>query len=161
MTLNSTFQPLLACKISFEKSADSLMGIGFYSQRFWSFISHTGTLGCAVCLTSQFFLPVYPLPNVGPPALLAATSPILFLQLPPCHSVLSTWLPFSAPPTSLSKCYFFNSLVVGLTYSSIFWQFWLFFVFKFVVLLLVVWRGKVYLSTYASILAGNPKNFYF
>ena len=26
MTLNVSFQPLLACKVSFEKSADSLMG---------------------------------------------------------------------------------------------------------------------------------------
>ena len=26
MTLNSSFQPLLACKVSFEKSADRLMG---------------------------------------------------------------------------------------------------------------------------------------
>ena len=26
MILNTSFQPLLACKVSFEKSADSLMG---------------------------------------------------------------------------------------------------------------------------------------
>ena len=26
MTWNTSFQPLLACKVSFEKSADSLMG---------------------------------------------------------------------------------------------------------------------------------------
>ena len=32
------------------------------------------------------------------------------------------------------ECFFFNSLVVGLPYSLIFWQFWLFFAFKFVVL---------------------------
>ena len=61
MTSNTFFQHLLACKVSFEKSADSLMGIPLYV-------------------------------------------------------------------------------------SSIFWQFWLFFVFKFVVfLLLVVQGGKVYL----------------
>ena len=34
----------------------------------------TGTLGCAVCLTPQFFLPVYPHSNVGPPGLPATTS---------------------------------------------------------------------------------------
>ena len=52
------------------------------------------------------------------------------------------------PPVSLDECFFFNSLVVRLPYSSIFWQFWLFFVFKFVVvLLLVVQGGKVYLPT--------------
>ena len=44
--------------------------------------------------------------------------------------VLSTWLPISAPSTSLDECFFFISLVVGLPYSSIFCQFWLFFVFK-------------------------------
>ena len=27
MTLNTSFQPLLACKVSFDESADSLMGI--------------------------------------------------------------------------------------------------------------------------------------
>ena len=60
--------------------------------------------------------------------------------------VLSTWLPVSAPPASLDECFFFNSSVVGLLYSLIFWQFWLFFKFKFVVFLLLVVRGgKAYL----------------
>ena len=40
--------------------------------------------------------------------------------------VLSTWLPVSAPPTSLDECFFFISLVIRLPYSSIFCQFWLF-----------------------------------
>ncbi|KAF6119895.1 hypothetical protein HJG60_010278 [Phyllostomus discolor] len=31
----------------------------------------------------------------------------------------------SAPPTGLGECFFFNSLVVRLPYSSFFWQFWL------------------------------------
>ena len=70
------------------------------------------------------------------------TYPVL-LQ-PPCHTSSPPQLPISAPPTSLDKCFFFNSLVVRLPYSSIFWQFWLFFVFKLVVvLLLVVQGGKV------------------
>ena len=43
----------------------------------------------------------------------------------------------------------FNSLVVGLPYSSIFWQFW-FFVFKLVVVLLVVQGSEVFLPTSAS-----------
>ena len=60
--------------------------------------------------------------------------------------VLSTPLPVSALPTGLVECFFYNFLVVRLPYSSLFWQFWLFFVFKFVVvLLLVVGGGKVYL----------------
>ena len=41
-------------------------------------------------------------------------------------------------PSYLDECFFFNSLVVGLSYSLIFGQFWLFFVFKFVVVFLLV-----------------------
>ena len=79
----------------------------------------------------QLFLSVYLHANVGLPGPLAATLP----------QVLSIWLPISTPPTSLDECVFFISLVVGLPYSSIFCQFWLFFVFKFVVVLLLVVRG--------------------
>ena len=63
------------------------------------------------------------------------------------------WLPISAPPTGLGEC-FLISLVVGLPYSSIFCQFWLFFVFKFVVALFLVVRGGT-VSAYTSILAGS------
>ena len=60
-------------------------------------------------------------------------------------SVLSAHWPVSAPPTSVNEC-FFNSLVVGLPYSLISWQLWLFFVFQFVVVLVLVVRGgTVYL----------------
>ena len=97
---------------------------------------HTGTLGCAVCVAPHLFLPVYLHANVGLLGLPAATLP----------GVLPTQLPVSAPPTSLGECCFFNSLVVSLPYSLIFCHFWLFFVLKFVaVLLLVVWGGTVYL----------------
>ena len=54
--------------------------------------------------------------------------------------VLSAWLPVSAPPTGLDECFFFISLVVGLPYSLIFCQFWLFFVFK--LLLSFFWLYK-------------------
>ena len=91
----------------------------------------TGTLGCVVYLAPQFILPIYPHVKVGPLGPLAAA--LLW--------VLSTQLPISAPPTSLDECFFFNSLVVGLPYSSIFWQFCLVFVFKCVVLLLLVVQG--------------------
>ena len=75
----------------------------------------------------------------------------LVCQLPPCHESSPPWLPVSSPPSSLYECFFFNFLVVGLPYSSIFWQFWSFFVFKFVVvLLLVVWGGKMYLPMPSS-----------
>ena len=56
------------------------------------------------------------------------------------------WLPVSAPPTGLDECFLYNSLVVRLPYSSILWQIWLFFVLKFILVLLLVVRGsKVYL----------------
>ena len=55
-------------------------------------------------------------------------------------AVLSAWLPISPPSTGLDECFFFICLVVGLPpYSSIFCQFWLFFVFK---LLLSFWLCK-------------------
>ena len=74
-------------------------------------------------------------------------------QLPPCHLSSPPQLPIFTPPTRLDECFFFNSLVVGLPYSLIFWQFWLLFVFKFVVVLLLVVQGdKVYLSTSPSCL---------
>ena len=70
----------------------------------------------------------------------------LVCQLPPCHQCYLPQLPVSIPPASLDECFFFNSLAVRLPYSLIFWQFWLFFVFKFVVVLLLVVRGgTVYL----------------
>ena len=93
---------------------------------------------------SSVVLPLYLLANMGPPVPPVATRPS-----PPAAAlpqVLSAQLPISTPPTSLDECFFSNSLVVGLPHSLIFWQFWLFFVFKFVVVLLLVVRGgKVYL----------------
>ena len=108
---------------------------------FKAFFSSTGTLGCLVCLAPSLFLLVYLHANVGPPV----------LQLPPCRTSSLPQLPISAPPTILNECFFFNSLVVGLLYSANFWQFWLFFVFKFVVGCV----RKQIVSTYASILAGS------
>ena len=60
-----------------------------------------------------------------------------------CHLVVSSLHPAASlcPPTGLDKCFFFNSLVVRLPYSLMFCQFWLFLVFKFVVVLLWVVRG--------------------
>ena len=73
--------------------------------------------------------------------------PAPVLQLPPCRESSPPWLPNSTPPTGLDECFSFNSLVVGLPYSSIFWQFWLFFVFRLVVVLLFVRGGTGYLPT--------------
>ena len=98
----------------------------FSVRGFEALFPHTVAWGCMVCPTPQLFLLVYLHANVGPPS----------CQLLPCHASSLPWLPVCAPPTSLDECFFFNSLVVRLPYGSIFWQFWLFFAFKFVVVLL-------------------------
>ena len=92
----------------------------FFSQRFEALFLCTGALGCVVYFIPQLFTPVvyfilqvYLRPNLGPPALPAAALPL----------VLSTYLPISIPPTCLNECFSFNTLVVRLPYSSIFWQF--------------------------------------
>ena len=124
---------------------------GFFSViGFEALFPHTGTLGCVACLTSRLFSQFICMQIVGLPGPPAAVSPARFSSrcLAACHLCLSC----PSPPLLLvCEWFFFNSLVVGLPYSSIFWQFWLFFVFKFVVvLLLVVQVGKVYLPTTPS-----------
>ena len=109
-----------------------------FNKRFEALFPQAGALGCVVSFTSLPFLLVYLCMNVVPQGLLAAAwaapfhnpPPCWVLQLPPCHESSLPGLPISAPPTSLDECFFFISLVVGLPYSSIFYQFWLFFVFK-------------------------------
>ena len=118
----------------------------FSARGFEALFPCTGTLGCVVYLAPQLFLPVYLHVNVGPPGLPATAC--LGPQLPPFLESSLPQVSVFAPPTSLHECFFFNSLVVRLPYSLIFCQFWLFFVFKFVVvLLLFVWEGTVYLPT--------------
>ena len=83
-------------------------------------------------VTSQFFLLFYLWDSLlfqRPPHLLYC----LTCPGPPAAAflgILSAWLPVSSPPTGLDECFFFNSLVYGLPYSSIFCQFWLFFCFE-------------------------------
>ena len=72
-------------------------------------------------------------------------------QPPPCHESSLPRLPLSAPPTGLDECFFFISLVVGLPYSSIFCQFWLFFVFK---LLSFFWLCEEAQCVYLHLLLG-------
>ena len=107
---------------------------GVFNQWFEALFCCAGTLGCAVCLIPQLFLPVYLCVNVGSRGLLAAAWPFPFHNLPLAgsmsHHLAVPQLPISASPTSLDECFFFISLVVGLPYSSIFCQFWVFFVFK-------------------------------
>ena len=105
---------------------------GVFSQRLEALFPDTRTLDCGVCLIPQLFLPVYLHTNVGPRVCQLIPHPVL-QPLPCCVSSLPR-LPISTPPTGLGEC-FFNSFVVGFPQSSVFWQFWLFFVFQFVVIL--------------------------
>ena len=57
------------------------------------------------------------------------------------HRALSALAPISAPATNLDEYAFFKSLVVGLPYGLIFWQFWVVFVLRLVVILLAVVQG--------------------
>ena len=91
---------------------------GFYSQRFLrlSFPWLEPWLARSVLLrscSSQFIcMQIWDYPVLQPPPFCASSLP---------------QLPIFAPSTSLNECFFFNSLVVGLSYSLIFWQFGLFF----------------------------------
>ena len=109
---------------------------GVFSQSL-TLLPCTGPLACVVCLAPQLFFPVYPQANVGPPSPQSATSTgptsCHLAASPLCLGCLS--LPLLPVWMNVSS---FNSLVVRLPYSLIFWQFWLFFVFKFVVFLLLV-----------------------
>ena len=93
--------------------------MGVFNQRFEALFPCAGALGYVVYFAPPPFLPVYLCANVGP----GSASH---------HLVVNPLCPASClhPPTGLDECFFFISLVVGLPYSSIFCQFWLFFVFK-------------------------------
>ena len=87
--------------------------------------------------------------NIGLPILPASAS----LLPPHCHHTISSppQLPISILPICLDEYFFFKSLVVGLPYSLVFWQFWLYFVLRLVVIpLVVVQGGEVCLPTTSS-----------
>ena len=107
--------------------------IGFYSQRFWVFISPRWNP--RFCSLSRS--PVVPSGlSACKCGITLSTSHCLalpVLQTPPCYTFSLPQLPVSTPATGLNECFFFNSLVVRLPYSLIFWKFCLSFIFKFVV----------------------------
>ena len=124
------------------------------------YLPDAGTLGGAVWrgagiahsqgITSIFYLPHV---NVG------ALMPIL---PPPLHTTphllaFPPYLHVSTPPPHLDECGFFKSLVVGLPYSSIFWQFWMLFVLRFHCNSFYSCIRRWSVSTYASILTGSKK----
>ena len=138
--------------------------MGVFNHRFEALFPHTGALGCAVCFAPLPFLPVYLCVNVGPQSLLAAAWPVPFHNLPPswvhqpppCRESSLPRLPISAPPTGLDECFFFIFLVVRLPYSSIFCQFWLFFVFK--LLLSFFWLCEEVQCVYLRLHLGRKPN---
>ena len=118
---------------------------GVFSQRLWGFIS----LHWNPELWGLSHSPV------GPPSLSACECGTTqfashYLIWSSSHHLAGSplhRLPISGPPTDLNECFFFNSLVVVLPYSSILCQ-TVFFVFKFAVVLpSVVWGGTVCLPT--------------
>ena len=87
---------------------------GFYSQMFWSFISPLWNPGLC-CLSHS---------SIVPPGLSVCKYGTTQYDSHCLYGPRSSrsWLPVFAPPTSLNECFFFNSFVVRLPYSSIFWQ---------------------------------------
>ena len=129
----------LSCELGVSPT-DTSTPTGVFSQWFEALFPCTGTLGLCALSPGPSAAALPASCSFAQPAPQSATSWVR--QPPPCHeSSLPSCPSLPAPPTGLGECFFFISLVVGLSYSSIFCQFWLFFVFKFVVLLLVVLVG--------------------
>ena len=101
---------------------------GVFSPWFEALFPYAGTLGCEVCHWVYQLLLGWPAAALPTP--LHNLPPHWVHQPPPCHESSLPKLLISTPPAGLDECFFFISLVVGLPYSSIFCQFWLFFVFK-------------------------------
>ena len=104
---------------------DASTPTGVFSQWFEALFPHAGTLGLSPDPPACASLPAATLST-----LLYNPPPPWVCQLPPCSESSLPRLPVSIPPSGLDECFFFISLVVGLPYSLIFCQFWLFFVFK-------------------------------
>ena len=134
---------LMTSAVRLGVSPTATIPTGFYSQRFlrlyFSILEPWVVRFVLLLSYSSCFIPMWMWDHRAhqPP-------PYLMFSLPR--------LPVPTPPTGLDEYFFFNFLVVRLPYSLIFWQFWLFFVFKFVVVFLAVWRS---VTTYASILVGS------
>ena len=95
---------------------------GFFSQRFWGFISLQWNPGLPCLSCSLVVLPRLSACKCGTTYsaihhLTQSTSSHLVLPGPPANAwlwVLSAQLPISTAPTGLDECFVFNSLVVGL-----------------------------------------------
>ena len=126
---------------------------GFYGQRFWGFLFPCWNPGLCDLSRSTVVPPSLSACKCGTtwPSSHHLAHPVL-QGLPCCKSSLS-WLPVSTPPTSLNECFFFNSLVVGLPYSSGILS--VIFCFQICCCPSLGCARRHSVSTYASILAGS------
>ena len=108
----------------------------FTGRGFDFLVCHAEILGFAVCIAPQLSPLAYLCTSVGAPDQPAPILP----SWPAALSGIFSLLSISTPPASQDEC-FFISLIVKVPCSLIFWQFWLFTVFKFVVILLLVVQG--------------------
>ena len=105
--------------------ADASTPTGVFNQRFEALFPHAGALGLHQ---------LQPCPPRSTNCHLSGSASRCLAASPLFQAAVS------APPTGLDECVVFISLVVGLPYSLIFCQFWLFFVFK--LLLSFFWLCK-------------------
>ena len=118
---------------------------GFYSQRFWGSISpswNSGFHGLSCSPVVPFSLSAH---KCGTIQSTSCHHFHLVLQPPPCPMSSPSWVPLSVPPTGLNECYFFKSLVVGLPYILIFWQFWLFLFLNLLLSFFLSWKEGKYI----------------
>ena len=132
---------------------------GFIARGFEALFPQAGTLGCAVHLAPQLFLPVYPHANVGPPTPLAAALPNPGLPATALLCILFTQAAHLGPSYQSGWMFLLQLLGFQTSIQFDFLGVLDFFVFNFVVLLLLVLVGKVYLPTPLSWL-DNPVSFF-
>ena len=118
----------------------------FYIQKLWGFIFQvlgpwavwSGLAwgwGCSLPRYPSWFLATTC--ECGTTHSTAAAASLCYIRSPP----LSIPTLHLCPLYCLHECGFFKSLVVGLPHSLIFWRFWVLFVLRLVVILLVVVQG--------------------
>ena len=96
LCVSSTNSPV---RLGVSPSASTPTGV--FNQKFEALFPCVGAPHCAVCPIPQLFLPVYLHTNMGQPG--------------SSHRLATPQLPIPTPPTGLGECFFFNSLVVGLS----------------------------------------------
>ena len=133
----------------------------FSVRGFEALFPRTGTLGCAVCLAPQLFLPVYLHTNAGLPAPPAATFPAPVLQPPPCHESSPSGCP--APPllparVSVSSLTFWCRTSIHFYFLAVLV---IFFVFKFPFVLFLVVHCEEAQCVYLRLHLGRKPAFSF